>query len=73
LWLWLTDRRGENILRGADGRERYPQFDLYCAIARDAVNAVPVQQLTLPLFDGAFRCVKKDVPADATIWTLPAK
>jgi hypothetical protein len=73
MWLWLTDRRGENILRGPDDRERYPQFDLYCAIARDAVNAVPVQQLTLPLFDGAFRCAKKDVPADATIWKLSAK
>jgi hypothetical protein len=73
MWLWLTDRRGENILRGADGRERYPQFDLYCAIARDAVNAVPAQQLTLPLFDGAFRCTKKDVPVDAVVWTLAAK
>ena len=73
MWLWLTDRRGENILRGTDGRERYPQFDLYCAIARDAVNAVPAQQLTLPLFDGAFRCTKKDVPADAVVWTLAAK
>jgi hypothetical protein len=73
LWLWLTDRRGENILRGADGHERYPEFDLYCAIARDATNAVPAAQLTLPLFDGAFRCAKKDLPADAVVWKLAAK
>ena len=72
LWIWLTDKAGRNILRNPDGSERYPNFDLYCAIARDAENAVPGQQLTLPLFDGAFRCRRKDIPADATIWKLQA-
>jgi len=72
LWLWLTDNHGRNILRSPDGSERYPQFDLYCAIARDAQNAVPAQQLTLPLFDSAFRCRRKDIPVDATIWKLQA-
>lgn len=70
LWLWLTDKHGKNILYSPDGTERYPQFDLYCAIAKDAQNAVPCQQLTLPLFDSAFRCRRKDIPADATIWKL---
>jgi hypothetical protein len=72
LWLWLTDKHGRNLLWDVDGRERYPQFDLYCAIARDAQNAVPAQQLTLPLFDSSFRCAKRDIPADATVWKLQA-
>jgi hypothetical protein len=72
LWLWLTDKGGRNVLRTPDGKERYPNFDLYCAIARDANNAVPAQQLTLPLFDQAFRCKKRDVPTDATVWKLQA-
>lgn len=72
MWLWLTDKHGRNVLRSPDGSERYPQFDLYCAIARDAQNAVPAQQLTLPLFDAAFKCRRKDIPADATIWKLHA-
>jgi hypothetical protein len=72
LWLWLTDREGRNILRTPEDRERYKTFDLYCAIARDAVNAVPAQQLTLPLFDGAFRCKRRDIPADAPIYRLQA-
>ena len=72
LWLWLTDKHGKNILRSPDGSDRYPQFDLYCAIARDVQNAVPAQQLTLPLFDASFRCARRDIPADATIWKLQA-
>lgn len=72
LWLWLTDREGRNILRLPDGRERYPTFDLYCAIARDAVSAVPAQQLTLPLFDSRFRCRRRDIPAEAQIYKLQA-
>jgi len=72
LWLWLTDKHGRNVLRNPDGSERYPQFDLYCAIARDAHNCVPAQQLTLPLFDAAFKCRRKDIPTDATIWKLQA-
>lgn len=72
MWLWLTDREGRNMLRKPDGRERYPNFDLYCAIARDAQNAVPSQQLTLPLFDSRFRCRRRDIPTDAPIYKLQA-
>jgi hypothetical protein len=72
LWLWLTDKEGRNVLRCPDGSDRYPEFDLYCAIAKDAQNAVPAQQLTLPLFDERFRCRRRDVPADAHIWKLQA-
>lgn len=72
LWLWLTDDKGRNVLRLPNGEERYPEFDLYCAIARDVHNAVPAAQLTLPLFDSAFKVRAKDVPADVKIWNLLA-
>jgi hypothetical protein len=72
LWLWLTDKDGKNVLLSPDDTERYPQFDLYCAIARNVTNAVPAQQLTLPLFDRAFRIPKRDVPADAHVWRVQA-
>jgi hypothetical protein len=72
MWLWLTDLEGRNVLRNPDNSERYPQFDLYCAIARDIQNAVPSQQLTLPLFDSAFAIAKKEIPADSEIWKLVA-
>ena len=70
LWLWLTDDKGRNVLRLPNGEERYPEFDLYCAIARDVHNAVPAAQLTLPLFDAAFKVRAKDVPAEAKVWSL---
>jgi hypothetical protein len=72
LWLWLTDKEGRNILRNPDDSERYPKFDLYCAIARDSNNAVPAQQLTLPLFNDAFRCRRRDIPAGSPVWKLYA-
>lgn len=72
LWLWLTDKEGKNVLRDPEDNERYPEFDLYCAIARDVHNAVPAQQLTLPLFDTAFRCRRKDMPQEAIVWKLQA-
>ncbi len=70
LWLWLTDKEGRNILRTPTNEERYPKFDLYCAIARDAQNSVPAQQLTLPLFNDTFRCRRRDVPSDVKVWKL---
>lgn len=72
LWLWLTDKEGKNILKLPNGRERYPEFDLYCAIAATSDNAVPAQQLTLPVFDG-FKVRPKDVPVDASVWELQAQ
>jgi len=72
MWMWLTDKHGKNMVRSPGGRERYPQFDLYCAIAKDVQNAIPAQQITLPLFDANFRCRRKDIPTDAPIWKLHA-
>jgi hypothetical protein len=72
MWMWLTDKHGKNMIRTPNDEERYPQFDLYCAIAKDVQNAVPAQQITLPLFDSNFRCRRKDIPTDAPIWKLHA-
>lgn len=73
LWLWLTDKEGRNVLVSPDDSERYPQFELYCAIARNVTNAIPAQQLTLPLFDRAFRVSKREVPVDAHVWRIQAQ
>jgi hypothetical protein len=72
LWLWLQDKEGRNILKLPNGRERYPEFDLYCAIAANSENAVPGQQLTLPVFEG-FKVRPKDVPSETKIWDLQAQ
>ena len=45
LWGWLVDKKGRNVLRSPDGRERYPDFDLYKAIGSDVKNAVPSRQI----------------------------
>ena len=72
LWLWLQDKEGRNILKLPNGRERYPEFDLYCAIAATSDNAIPAQQLTLPVFEG-FKVRPKDVPPETKVWDLQAQ
>lgn len=52
LWSWLQDDSGRNVLRKPDGEERYPDFDLYKAIAAEVHGAVPCRQLERPLFAG---------------------
>lgn len=52
LWEWLQDDSGKNVLRRPDGEERYPDFDLYKAIAAEVHSAVPCLQLEKPLFAG---------------------
>jgi hypothetical protein len=52
LWAWLQDDSGRNVLRKADGEERYPDFDLYKALASEVHNAVPCRQLERPLYAG---------------------
>jgi serine/threonine protein kinase len=50
LWEWLTDVQGKNILRTPKGEERYPDFDLYRALAADVRNGVPANQVMKPVF-----------------------
>jgi hypothetical protein len=50
LWEWLIDDSGANILRLPSGKERYPDFDLYRAIAAEVHRAVPRHQIERPLY-----------------------
>lgn len=50
LWEWLIDDSGHNILRLPSGKERYPDFDLYRAIAAEVHKAVPRQQIERAIY-----------------------
>ncbi len=50
LWEWLIDDSGHNILRLPSGKERYPDFDLYRAIAGEVHKAIPRQQIERSLY-----------------------
>ena len=66
LWEWLTDDSGKNVLRKPDGEERYPDFDLYAAIATDVHRAIPVQQIEKPIFARTFKVEGVAAAAAAT-------
>lgn len=51
---WTQDDAGESVLF-KDGRERYPDFELYRMIARTVHHHTPIAQLSRPLFQ-AFQC-----------------
>ena len=67
LWGWLIDNKGKNVLRCPDGRERYPDFDLYKAIATDVKNAVPSKQIEAKPF-AAFHM--ESLPTDVKVYNL---
>jgi hypothetical protein len=71
LWHWLQQKDGYNVLKNANGTERFPGFDLYKIIGHNCRNAIPCEQITKPIFDSKFRINKKDLPKDAFLWTLP--
>ncbi len=45
IWRWLIDDKNRNVLRSADGEDRFPGFDLYVHIAKHVHSAVPKDQL----------------------------
>jgi hypothetical protein len=67
LWSWLQDDNGMNVLRKPGGDERYPDFDLYKAIAADVHNSVPCRQLERPLFS---KYRTESTPTDTIIYDL---
>jgi len=69
LWEWLQDDEGCNILRLPDGEERYPDFDLYKALAADVHRAIPSKQVEKPMFSG-YRCDASDVPSEEPIYDV---
>jgi hypothetical protein len=70
LWEWITDDDGKNMLRLPNGEERYPDFDLYSAIAEDVHKAVPFQQIEKALF-AEFHT--DAAPAGETVYDLPLR
>lgn len=69
LWSWMVCTDGTNVLMKPDGRERYPDFDLYKVIARKIKRAVPRLQINRPVFEG-FRIKKKQVPLGQKVYSL---
>lgn len=69
IWEWLLDNEGKNILRLPSGEERYPDFDLYKAIAAHVHKAVPAKQIEKPVFSG-FSCLSRDIPTSAAVYDL---
>lgn len=67
IWEWLQDDSGRNVLRKPDGEERYPDFDLYKAIAAEVHRAVPARQIERGLFVG-FKTGA--APSNAVIYDL---
>jgi hypothetical protein len=70
LWEWLLDDGGHNILRLPSGKERYPDFDLYRAIAAEVHKAVPRHQLARPMYQAYKLAAETDVPAGARVYDL---
>ena len=60
LWSWMIDEDGCNVMMEPNGKERYPDFDLYKVIAAKVHEAVPSEQITRPIFD-RFRVSKNGV------------
>lgn len=69
LWSWMIDDDGRNVLMEANGRERYPDFDLYKVITQKISDAIPKEQIKRPIFD-RYRVGKKNVPKSARLYNL---
>jgi hypothetical protein len=69
MWGWLLCDDGHNVLMEPDGKERYPDFDLYKVIAAEVHNAVPAQQIKKSLFE-CFRAKKKSIPEGTKVYSL---
>lgn len=69
LWSWLLTDTKENVLMEADGKEKYPDFELYKVIAAHVHNAVPSQQIKKPLFE-EFRVKRKSIAENQKIYSL---
>lgn len=69
LWTWLLCDDGHNVLMEADGKERYPDFDLYKIISAHVHGAVPSEQVRKPVFE-AFRVDKEKISSETKVYSL---
>ena len=69
LWSWMIDDDGRNVLMEPNGRERYPDFDLYKVITQKVHNAVPKVQILRPIFD-RYKVGKQSVGKKNKVYNL---
>jgi hypothetical protein len=69
MWGWLLCDDGHNVLMEPDGKERYPDFELYKVITAEVHNAVPSQQVKKAVFD-EFVVKKKSIPEGHKVYSL---
>jgi hypothetical protein len=69
MWTWLLCDNKENVLMEADGKEKYPDFDLYKVIAAEVHNAVPSEQIKKKVFE-EFIVKKKSIPDGQKVYSL---
>lgn len=69
MWEWLTDDEGKNVLRSPNGEERYPDFDLYRALAADVHKAIPKKQIERSIFAN-YKILAKALPKDESVYDL---
>lgn len=69
MWGWLLCDDGHNVLMEPDGKERYPDFDLYKVITAEVHDAIPSQQVKKSVFEG-FVIKKKSVPEGQKVFSL---
>jgi hypothetical protein len=69
MWSWLLCDDGHNVLMEPDGKERYPDFELYKVIASQVHNAVPSTQIKKAAFED-FRVKKKGIPQGTKVYSL---
>ena len=69
MWGWLLCDDGHNVLMEPDGKERYPDFDLYKVITAEVHNAVPSDQIKKPVFE-QYVVKKKSIPEGQKVFSL---
>lgn len=69
MWSWLLTDEKENVLMEPDGKEKYPDFDLYKIISAQVHNAIPSQQVKKSLFE-EFRVKKKSIAENQKVYSL---
>lgn len=63
LWSWMVDDKGENVLRGENGDEKFPDFDLYQHITTHVHNSKPQDAIHKSLFD-SYKVQEKEIEGE---------
>jgi hypothetical protein len=66
VWRWTVDDNEETVFCNEDGSDKIEGFDLYCHISKHCHNAVPYEQLELPIFTQFV--FHKKVPENTTMY-----